>query len=440
MKNATFILILLLGILSCNGNQKKEKDIHVQIIKPQSNLDGKIIGEFFGCGYNTTINKKEINLYLPRERELNQINSILNFSGLNSNFIIYSAPIENAVATIIDNKRYILYDPRLLSISDKKSGNYWSSMSILAHEIGHHLSGHTLSNGARLKAELEADKYSGYVLYKLGASKLEATTAINNFGTDYDTNSHPSKQKRIDAIIQGWDDASQQRYVSAIPPPPEDDNDDFYIDEFMAEDLVSKEALAAPNFGDLLDSDIDILEGIVIDVTREDPSGGGRAGNFNNPASDFNLVITIELTRAVFTKDNMNKLIGKRIKFHLLDYLHMFNIERSWLEKILKPGRKIRFKTIYYGYGSSDIVYLKKLNRSGYEKDANADNTYLVINNRAHFFKKPNLSSIKSAYLIRGEKFVGKYKTNGFVYTDFTNPKGQQTSGWINLEDVNTKE
>jgi len=108
----------------------------------------------------------------------------------------------------------------------------------------------------------------------------------------------------------------------------------------MAEDLVSKEALAAPNFGDLIDSDIDILEGIVIDVTREDPSGGGRAGNFNNPASDFNLVITIELTKAVFTKDNMNKLIGKRIKFHLLDYLHMFNIERSWLEEDIKTWKE----------------------------------------------------------------------------------------------------
>src|SRR6185312_7269275 len=136
----------------------------------------------------------------------------------------YSTPIDNAVATIINNKRYILYDPRLLSYSDRQSGNYWSSMSILAHEIGHHLLGHTISNkGSNPLDELEADKFSGFVLYKLGASLEQATAAMRSLGSDNDSYSHPSKFKRIQSITKGWNEASEQRYESAIPPPPTDD-------------------------------------------------------------------------------------------------------------------------------------------------------------------------------------------------------------------------
>src|SRR5690606_38431116 len=100
---------------------------------------GNIRSLSIGCGYNYTAEEENIIIQTPRPRELHQINAILKFSGLGANFEIYSASINNAMATVIDNKRYILYDPELLSSTDIKSGNYWSSMSILAHEIGHHL-------------------------------------------------------------------------------------------------------------------------------------------------------------------------------------------------------------------------------------------------------------------------------------------------------------
>lgn len=69
-------------------------------------------------------------------------------------------------------------------------------MSILAHEIGHHLLGHTISIGSsNPQDELEADKFSGFVLYKMGASLNDAVQAIQLLGSDTDSKTHPSKQK-----------------------------------------------------------------------------------------------------------------------------------------------------------------------------------------------------------------------------------------------------
>ena len=284
------------------------------------------------------------------------------------NFKFYSAEIENAVATIIDNNRYIIYDQRLFNYTDLAGKTYWNSMSILAHEIGHHLSGHTLNNISNNNIELEADKFSGFILYKMGASIQEATNAMIILGSEYDTESHPSKYKRIEAIKKGWDEANEQRYTSAIPPPPIDDEDfnkgSYFKDEFVKEELISEKALEAINFGGVIDSyDYPILEGIIIDVENTDPSNGGRTDNFDAMPSDFNKILTIQLTKVNKSPFGDYRKVGDREQFHLLDYYQMSKADLSWLEAILVPGRKIRFKSFYFGYGAEDIFYLKKLNR-----------------------------------------------------------------------------
>ncbi|WP_188616342.1 hypothetical protein [Cloacibacterium rupense] len=46
-----------------------------------------------------------------------------------------------------DNLRYIVYDKPFLDEISKNVKTNWSNTMILAHEIGHHLNGHTLSFG-----------------------------------------------------------------------------------------------------------------------------------------------------------------------------------------------------------------------------------------------------------------------------------------------------
>lgn len=140
---------------------------------------------------------------------------ILRVLGLAPNFIMVPCPNINncAAVTLNDGFRYIVYDKDFMQKISNTASNDWTSISILAHEIGHHLQGHTLrrtGNEESRKMELEADRFSGFVLQKLGASISDAQAAMNALGhpTDDVYSSHPAKHKRLNAIREGWNDAA----------------------------------------------------------------------------------------------------------------------------------------------------------------------------------------------------------------------------------------
>lgn len=375
-KTIIFSFIILLLFSSCKET-KSEQNVEIEknikktnLILPTKNEIGEINNIYNGCGYNYTLSESKINLKVASEREMEQIKSILSYSGLPINFDIYSSDIENAVAVMIDNKRYIIYDPKLLQYTDENSNSYWTSMSILAHEIGHHLSGHTLNkNDDKLNNELQADKFSGFILYKLGATLIQAQTAINQLGTEQDTDTHPSKYKRMDIIKMGWEEASVQRYESAIPPPPSDDKSfggkfGYVKDEFFKEEIIGEKELNEENFGGVINKyNYPFLEGIIIDVEKKGYDGDMRAENFDRNPSDKNMTLTIQMTKDSKSPFGDIYKNGTRIKFNLMDYDHTSRAELSWLEALLVPGRKIKFQSFYYGYEAEDIFYIKKLNR-----------------------------------------------------------------------------
>ncbi|MEI9946334.1 MAG: M48 family metalloprotease [Chitinophagaceae bacterium] len=54
--------------------------------------------------------------------------------------------IRNAYATIISQKRWIVYDNNFLEDIDAYAATKWASVSILAHEMGHHYYNHVVSS------------------------------------------------------------------------------------------------------------------------------------------------------------------------------------------------------------------------------------------------------------------------------------------------------
>lgn len=75
----------------------------------------------------------------------------------------------NAAAVIQNGKRLIIYEESFIRVLTQRTGTKWAAISVMAHEIGHHLSGHTLDGRGSLPAiELEADTFSGNVLQKMG--------------------------------------------------------------------------------------------------------------------------------------------------------------------------------------------------------------------------------------------------------------------------------
>jgi tetratricopeptide (TPR) repeat protein len=159
------------------------------------------------------------NSFKTDEKADEAVNKILSVSGLSKRFVLFScSEIDNCLAVSYKGVRYILYDPLFMSeIAD--ATNEWTKLSILAHEIGHHVNGHSLDlilfatetvysptlEESRLM-ELEADEFSGLILYKLGASLEEAQSAIKLISTSNDDtfSTHPNRDKRLKAIENGY--------------------------------------------------------------------------------------------------------------------------------------------------------------------------------------------------------------------------------------------
>jgi hypothetical protein len=107
-----------------------------------------------------------------------------------------------------------------MKMVDNSTKTDWASISILAHEIGHHLNGHTLDNlGSRPDKELEADDFSGFVMFKLGASLQDAQKAISTLVSEEGSSTHPGKFARLTAIQKGWSRAASQRTLAPNNQP-----------------------------------------------------------------------------------------------------------------------------------------------------------------------------------------------------------------------------
>tara|TARA_B000000475_G_scaffold139648_1_gene112557 strand:- start:1139 stop:3430 length:2292 start_codon:yes stop_codon:yes gene_type:complete len=183
--------------------------------------------------YNLDYNNSSKVAEICTEYKINSFNSnaeadqalskILSVVGASKRFVI--APCENinnALAMIRDGIRYIIYDPAFInSISDDDS-DYWANMSILAHEVGHHINGHTLVYGLSATEnkieELEADEFSGFVMAKLGATLEQASNAISAIASSGDDSysTHPSRERRIRAITKGYNNAINNKIVNEV--------------------------------------------------------------------------------------------------------------------------------------------------------------------------------------------------------------------------------
>ena len=148
------------------------------------------------------------------------IQNILDAVGQRANFEIRQANIENAAAVAYGGKRYVLYNPNFINALDRRTGNQWASISVLAHEVGHHLKGHTVSGqGSRPATELEADEFSGYALRKMGASLADAQATMRLIANESASSTHPGKSSRLSAIENGWASADQQMTGSDVARP-----------------------------------------------------------------------------------------------------------------------------------------------------------------------------------------------------------------------------
>ncbi len=205
IKKLFFAMIVLLSFLS---NSYAQRTTPCGYIIPPRSLRNS---------FQSTYEAKQV---------VNSMLGIINWADQNFNLREQSG-IQNAYATISGGQRLIVYDNAFLEDIDAYAKTKWASISIMAHEVGHHYYDHVVSGkGSNVPSEIEADAFSGYVLQKQGATLEQAIAAMKAIGTERQTATHPAKADRLAAITRGWNAAKASTPAttantgSNTPPPP----------------------------------------------------------------------------------------------------------------------------------------------------------------------------------------------------------------------------
>jgi len=181
------------------------------------------------CQFDNLSSQPETLYTYPANDEFNGIvGRIVYDIGLSPNFQVLQANVDNAAAITHEGARYILYSADFMSGLQNNS-NEWSRWVILAHEVGHHLNGHALDDlGSRPLRELEADKFSGAAIKRMGGT-LEEGLAIYRKMSDYSSTTHPGKKARIEAFINGYNSVRTDLTKPTIRQLPAGDRIGNYI-------------------------------------------------------------------------------------------------------------------------------------------------------------------------------------------------------------------
>lgn len=159
-----------------------------------------------GCNYYGDSFSAKVYTFESDQGAVEVIDRILSTVGLARNFDIRAADVPNAAAVIEGTTRYLLYNQEFIRRVKAVTNTDWAAISIMAHEIGHHLNGHTLDKrrGSQPPLELEADSFSGFALQRMGATLEQAQVAISTISSESGSATHPGKRSRLAAIESGW--------------------------------------------------------------------------------------------------------------------------------------------------------------------------------------------------------------------------------------------
>lgn len=145
------------------------------------------------------------------------LQQILNVVAVNEGFELKEAGVLNIEAKISHKKKYILYNPSFISELNNTANDKWAVIALLAHEVGHHVKGHTAHRGgSKPGLELEADQFAGFVLNKLGATVKQSQYVMYFIAKTEASKTHPSRDSRLQAIEEGWNKAAGSNDLSSV--------------------------------------------------------------------------------------------------------------------------------------------------------------------------------------------------------------------------------
>lgn len=155
-----------------------------------------------------------LEMYEPTPAAVQDLQAIMDALRVPFPIAFAAGNVPNAAATILSDEygrpaRVVLYNRAFMN--QLAGTNPWAPISVLAHEVGHHIGGHPIRQGYEhsWSHELDADRVSGCALALLGASTEDAMAAQNVYFDATGSSSHPRTRLRLRAIVEGWQACKQ---------------------------------------------------------------------------------------------------------------------------------------------------------------------------------------------------------------------------------------
>jgi hypothetical protein len=209
------LTIALVAALALAGESPANAQLDIKTYEFGKNAHG-----FHGLPRN-----RVITTFQAESEAIRVFQQIIGAQGISARIEIRaSGDVDNAAAFLDDaGTRIIAYNVLFMDEVKKKTGRYWSLISIMAHEVGHHLNFHTYVKAApppeeSRRNELEADYFSGHALARLGASREDALAAMRAISPIEESSTHPGRDARLQAIALGWNAAAVPRPDTEVDP------------------------------------------------------------------------------------------------------------------------------------------------------------------------------------------------------------------------------
>ena len=184
------------------------------------------------CAYSSQRIGEPLYLFSSDQPTQRLIDEMLSAAERRLKFRVHGGNVPLAAAAVAGDERYVIYDQFTFATLKPQEPQRWTALAALAHQIGHHLSQHALRgpDALRRENEIEAERFSGFVLRKLGASLEQARSALDLARPTEADPAYPPAADRRDAIEAGWKeqqggadvysfDSSEEAPSFPWPPP-----------------------------------------------------------------------------------------------------------------------------------------------------------------------------------------------------------------------------
>ncbi|MFB9844012.1 M48 family metalloprotease [Mucilaginibacter ginsenosidivorans] len=165
------------------------------------------------CGFSKEDPPAEGYAWGADNQALEYIKRICQVSGISKNFTVERSSATATACALIDfnNNRIIYYNQHFFA----SLGDETYKIAILAHEIAHHLNNNLFTKDSnRAIDELDADKFAGSVICKLGLKLEDAKGLYLTQCPAQSTGLYPAQSDRIDAFSIGFNDAGCQNTIT----------------------------------------------------------------------------------------------------------------------------------------------------------------------------------------------------------------------------------